>query len=114
MNNELLMTAQSVGTEDEASERRLYVTGAVLAFILTAVAFGLVWLKLFNGTVALLVLGALALIQTIVHLHYFLHIDTAKSHRDDLMLILFSAVIILMMISGTIWILYDQHIRMMM
>jgi len=114
MNNEPLMNAQPVGTEDEASERRLYITGALLAFLLTAAAFGLVWMKLFSGVEALIVLGALALIQTIVHLHYFLHIDTSKSHRDDLMLILFSAVIILMMVSGTIWILYDQHIRMMM
>ncbi len=108
------MTAQPVGAEDEASERRRYVKGAVLAVVLTVVAFGLVWMKLLSGVAALVVLGALALIQTVVHLYYFLHLDTSKSHRDDLMLIMFSAVIILMMVSGTIWILYDQHMRMMM
>ena len=113
MNNDSVVTTQTVRTEDEASERRRYVVGALLAFVLTTAAFGLVWLKLLSGVEALIVLGALALVQTIVHLYYFLHIDTEKSHRDDLMLISFSAVIILMMVAGTIWILYDQHTRMM-
>lgn len=113
MKNKPLTTAQTNATENEANERRLYVTGFALALILTFAAFGLVWLKLLNGGVALMALGALALIQAVVHLRYFLHIDMAKSHRDDLMLILFTVLIILIMVSGTIWILYDQHLRMM-
>ena len=114
MNNKYFIPPQNVSIENEADERRLYIMGAVFAFILTVAAFGIVWLKLFSGGLALIVLGALALIQAVVHLHYFLHINTSRSHRDDLMLILFSVLIVLLMISGTMWILYDQHIRMML
>lgn len=97
----------------EARERRGYVVGLVLAVLLTGGAFALVWMKLMSGSAALAVLGALAAVQIVVHLRFFLHIDLARSHRDDLKLILFAGLILLVMVSGTIWILYDQHMRMM-
>jgi len=99
--------------EDEGHERRSYVIGLALALVLTTGAFLVVWLDWFSGTAALAALGLLALIQAVVHLRYFLHIDLQRSHRDDLMLILFTVLILLIMVSGTIWILYDQHVRMM-
>ena len=99
--------------EDESEERRSYLIGIGLALILTIAAFAVVWMKVVSGMTAIAVLGALALIQVVVHLRCFLHIDLARSHRDDLLLILFTVLIILIMVSGTIWILYDQHMRMM-
>ena len=99
--------------ESEGRERRSYVVGLVLAVLLTGSAFGLVWMKLMSGSAALAVLGLLAAVQIVVHLRFFLHIDLARSHRDDLKLILFAGLILLVMVSGTIWILYDQHMRMM-
>ncbi len=99
--------------EDEARERLSYVIGLVLALLLTTGAFGLVWFQLVKGGTALAGLGLLAFLQALVHLRYFLHIDLAKSHRDDLKLILFTVLILLVMVSGTIWILYDLHFRMM-
>jgi cytochrome o ubiquinol oxidase operon protein cyoD len=99
--------------EDEGRERLSYVVGLVLALLLTTGAFAVVWLDLLSGGAALAALGLLALVQAVVHLRYFLHIDLARSHRDDLMLILFTVLILLIMVAGTIWILYDQHIRMM-
>lgn len=99
--------------EDEGRERRSYVIGLVLALVLTTGAFAVVGLNLLSGGAALAGLGLLALIQAVVHLRYFLHIDLQRSHRDDLLLILFTVLILLIMVSGTIWILYDQHVRMM-
>lgn len=96
-----------------SNEHRSYFIGLLLALVLTLIAFGLVWLKLVTGTQALAVLGALALVQVVVHLSFFLHIDLGKSHRDDLMLILFTSLILLLIVAGTIWILWDQHARMM-
>lgn len=95
------------------SEKRSYCMGICLALILTLIAFGLVWFKVVTGTQALVVLGVLALLQVVVHLHYFMHIDLGQSHRDDLMLILFTSLILLLIIAGTVWILWDLHARMM-
>lgn len=99
--------------EGEAAERRSYIVGFVLAFLLTGAAFALVWTQVVAGLAALAVLGMLALAQILVHFRCFLHIDLARSHRDDLKLILFTVLIVGMIIGGTIWILYDQHTRMM-
>jgi cytochrome o ubiquinol oxidase operon protein cyoD len=57
-------------------------------------------------------LALLALVQIVVHFRFFMHIDLRKSHRDDLQLILFTALIIGLMVGGTIWILASQHARM--
>lgn len=97
---------------EECVERRDYVKGLVLAFLLTIIAFAIVWLKLLSSPATLLLLGALALIQGAVQVRYFLHVDT-RSHRDDLLLILFTVLIAAIVVGGTIWILWDQHMRMM-
>jgi cytochrome o ubiquinol oxidase operon protein cyoD len=98
----------------EAAEQRSYCIGVCFALILTLAAFAVVWLRLLTGTQAVAALGALALVQIVVHLRYFMHIDLEKSHRDDLLLILFTVLIVLIIVAGTIWILWNQHMRMMM
>lgn len=97
---------------DLKRERRSYVLGLGLAFILTAVPFGLVAWSDFSRLALLTVIGLFAAAQIIVHLRFFLHIDLSKSHRDDLQLILFTSVIILLMVGGTLWIMSDLAHRM--
>ena len=109
----LKTASNSVPPAEPRNEQRNYCIGLCLALVLTVIAFGLVWLKMVSGTQALAVLGVLALVQVVVHLRFFLHIDLGKSHRDDLMLILFTSLILLLIVAGTIWILWDQHARMM-
>jgi GH15 family glucan-1,4-alpha-glucosidase len=50
---------------------------------------------------------------TIVHFRFFLHISLRKSARDDLQLMLFSALIVILMVSGTLIILFNLRARMM-
>ena len=59
-----------------------------------------------------IVLG-LALVQMVVHFRFFLHISFRKSARDDLQLILFSTLIVILMVSGTLVILFNLRARMM-
>lgn len=98
---------------DEAGERRSYILGLAWALVLTVAAFAVVWLDVLQGRHALLGLGALAVIQIIVHFRCFLHVQVAKSHQDDLRLILFTTLIVIIIVAGTVWILWDQHARMM-
>ena len=56
---------------------------------------------------------ALALVQMVVHFRFFLHISLAKSARDDLQLILFSTLIMVLMVSGTLVVLFNLRHRMM-
>jgi cytochrome o ubiquinol oxidase operon protein cyoD len=102
----------STGHHEESAEHRDYVKGLVLAFILTVASFSVAWFKLLTGPAALILLGVLALVQSAAQIRYFLHVD-GRSHRDDLLLILFSSLIVLIIVGGTIWILWNQHARMM-
>lgn len=93
-------------------ERRSYLVGLALAAVLTAVAFGAVAWSGWSRSSLLWVIGTSAVVQVGVHFRYFLHIDLSKSKRDDLQLILFSFLIVLLMAGGTIWILTNLRGRM--
>ncbi|SFH10650.1 cytochrome o ubiquinol oxidase subunit IV [Methylobacterium gossipiicola] len=96
-----------------AREIRTYAIGYLLAVLLTGAAFGAVhWRVASAPTVFGIVLG-LGLMQMIVHFRFFLHITLGKSSRADLQLILFSTLIIVLMVSGTLVILFNLHHRMM-
>ena len=90
-----------------------YMTGFVLAVILTAVPFILVAFKLVSATTTLVVIAVLALIQVLVHLRYFLHLDFKDTPRENLATLAFTAVLIIIMIGGSLWIMFDLHARMM-
>jgi cytochrome o ubiquinol oxidase subunit IV len=90
-----------------------YGTGYGLALSLTLGAFGSVYFRLMAPWTTLAVVLGLALIQVMVHLRFFLHIDLKRSARSDLQLILFSAGIILLMLGGTLVILGNLRMRMM-
>ena len=90
-----------------------YVIGLASAVVLTAVAFGTVALDAFSRTTTLWIVAGTALLQVVVHFRFFLHIDLSRSKRDDLQLILFSSLIVLLMVGGTLWILSNLHDRMM-
>ena len=99
--------------EDDQAELRSYVLGWGLALVLSAVPFGAVAFGWFGTRTALWIIGVCALVQVVVHFRLFLHIDLRKSKRDDLQLILFSSLIVLLMAGGTVWILANLHMRMM-
>ena len=93
-------------------ELRSYIYGFTLALILTGLAFGMVHWSLFQHFWMLIGIGALALLQIIVHFRFFLHIGFSKQNREDLQLILFSTLILALMVGGTIWVLFNLASRM--
>ncbi|WP_051234924.1 cytochrome o ubiquinol oxidase subunit IV [Marinimicrobium agarilyticum] len=97
---------------DPRREFREYCIGGALALLLTCLAFALVASQWLGTTACLITLSGLALAQMLVQFRYFLHIDIHRSHRDELQLILFTGLIILLMVGGTIWILWNLHSRM--
>jgi cytochrome o ubiquinol oxidase operon protein cyoD len=97
----------------KASEVRSYVVGYGMALVLTCAAFAMVRWQLLSATRTLTIVLVLALLQMVVHFRFFLHISLRKSARDDLQLILFSALIVILMVSGTLVILFNLRARMM-
>lgn len=94
-------------------ELYFYITGFVLSLVLTFIPFGLVVWSDWPVYSILIGVGICALIQIFVHFRFFLHIDLSKEKREDLYLLLFSLILLIIMAGGTIWILWSLHIRMM-
>jgi cytochrome o ubiquinol oxidase subunit IV len=89
-----------------------YLTGFVLAVILTAIPFTLVWGGILTGTAVYVVIAVAAILQVIVHLVFFLHIDLKSTPSENLFFLGFAAVLICIMVGGSLWIMMDLHHRM--
>lgn len=98
--------------QGKRSDIRTYFIGYVAALVLTAAAFAVVRWPSFGSATTLGIVLALALTQMVVHFRFFLHISLARSTRDDLRLILFSTLIVILMVSGTLVILLNLRTRM--
>lgn len=93
-------------------ELRSYLWGLGLTLCLTLLPFGLVHWSALPLSSLLYAILACAVVQVVVHFRFFLHVDLSKQRRDDLNLILFSALIFVILVGGTIWILSNLYVRM--
>ncbi len=95
---------------------RTYLIGFSLALFLTVMPFCLVIFSR-DDFPHDFILGALALaavVQILVHLHFFLHLDRSSEQSWNVLALLFTVLIIGIMLGGTLWIMFDLHGRMMM
>ena len=94
--------------------RRGYLIGFALSAILTAVPFWLVMNDVLADVQAtILTIMALAFVQIIVHTVFFLHVSTRSEGGWTLMALAFTAVMIVIVISGSLWIMYHLNSNMM-
>ncbi len=94
--------------------RRSYLAGFALAVVLTIVPFWLVMGHvLADAATTTLVIFALAAVQIAVHVRFFLHVDTRSEGGWTLISFAFAAVVICIMVGGSIWIMYHLNTNMM-
>jgi len=92
---------------------RPYIIGIVAALILTAIPFGLVATGALSRSTTLGIIVVFAVIQILVHLRFFLHINLETTPRENLVALAFAAVLIFLMVGGSLWIMFDLYHRMM-
>jgi cytochrome o ubiquinol oxidase operon protein cyoD len=92
---------------------RTYTQGFVLSLLLTLISFGVVMGGNYSAPVALVIVVAAAVLQILVQMHYFLHLDASSSQRWNVMVLLYTVIIIALLVGGTLWIMYNTGIRMM-
>ncbi len=98
---------------ERIAEIRTCATGYGIALLLTGGAFAAVQWQVLTPVHTLFIVLALGLVQMVVHFRFFLHLSFKKSARADLLLVLFSSLIIGLMVSGTLVVLMNLHARMM-
>ncbi len=92
---------------------RTYATGFVLSILLTAIAFGLVMHGALPRWAILTGIFSAAVLQILVHLHYFLHLNTSSAARWNVMALLLTVLIITLFVGGTLWIMYHLNYRLL-
>lgn len=103
-------------SEDRAAENRRelrsYLSGLGLACALTGVPFALVYWPTLPHFWIVVAIGAFAVVQIMVHFRFFLHIEPRRQKADDLHLMLFTTLILILMGGGTVWVLANLASRM--
>lgn len=90
-----------------------YLIGFVLAVILTVVPFYMVMAGGYSAQTTVVTVVVLAVIQMLVHLVYFLHMDSSSEQRWNVFAFVFTAVIIGIVAGGTLWVMYNMNVNMM-
>jgi cytochrome o ubiquinol oxidase operon protein cyoD len=90
-----------------------YFTGFILSLILTLAAYFLTVNQVFVGVVLMGVIGALTVIQALVQLFLFLDLGRETKPRWNLIVFLFMLLITLILVVGSIWIMYNLNYNLM-
>ena len=98
---------------DYHASRRTYLIGFLLSVALTAVPFWLVMTGALAPQVAGILIVALAVAQILVHTVCFLHVNTRSEGGWTLMAYAFAAVMVLIVIAGSLWIMHHLSVNMM-
>jgi cytochrome o ubiquinol oxidase operon protein cyoD len=90
-----------------------YAVGFLLSVVLTAIPFWLVMGKVLPASATGVVILAFAAVQMLVHMVYFLHLNAKVEGGWSLLALLFTAALVLIMLSGSIWVMYHMNANMM-
>lgn len=93
---------------------RDYVIGFVLSVILTAIPFWLVMSgAIADKQVTALVITAFAVVQIVVHMIYFLHMNTRSEGGWNMLALIFTIVLVVIVLSGSMWVMFHLNTNMM-
>jgi cytochrome o ubiquinol oxidase operon protein cyoD len=91
-----------------------YMTGFVLSVVLTAIPFWVVMTGQFESamTTALVILG-LGAVQIVVHMIYFLHMNTRSEGGWNMLALIFTLVLVVITLAGSLWVMFHLNENMM-
>src|SRR6478672_8169542 len=91
-----------------------YVKGFVLSVVLTAIPFWLVMGNILHDTILTsIVVMAFAAVQIVVHMIYFLHMNTKSEGGWTFLALLFTLTLVAITLVGSIWVMYHMDHNMM-
>lgn len=91
-----------------------YVKGFVLAVLLTVIPFWLVMGEVFQSpTTTTLVILAFAAVQIVVHMVYFLHLNSKAEGGWTMLSLIFTVVLLVIMLVGSIWVMFHLNTNLM-
>jgi cytochrome o ubiquinol oxidase operon protein cyoD len=103
------------GHDDGAPHATLkdYLSGFLASVILTALAFWLVMGKVYAPGATLALILALGSVQIVVHVIYFLHMNTKSQAGWNILALMFTLTLVVITLAGSLWVMYHLNQNMM-
>ena len=89
-----------------------YSIGFLLSVLLTVIPFALVMYPSFSSLTTLYVIATFAVVQVLVQLGFFLHMNTRSDEGWNMIAFIFTAVIIAIVVVGSLWIMFHLNHNM--
>ncbi|KAA3447302.1 cytochrome o ubiquinol oxidase subunit IV [Mesorhizobium sp. SARCC-RB16n] len=88
--------------------------GFVLSVILTAIPFWLVMTGAIDDKQATaIVVMAFAAVQIVVHMVFFLHMNTTSEGGWSMLALIFTLILVVIVLTGSLWVMYHLNANMM-
>lgn len=102
------------GDGHDHGTRRTYLIGFALSVILTAIPFWLVMGNVIEDKmIATLLIMGFGVVQIFVHMVYFLHMNTKSEGGWTMMAAIFTIIVIVIALSGSLWVMFHLNTNMM-
>lgn len=98
---------------DQKQLTTAYTMGFLLSLLLTIIPYLMVVNQRLAGTALIAGLIGLALAQLFIQLFFFLHLGNERGPRWNLMAFVFMAMIVLIVVAGSLWIMNNLNYNMM-
>lgn len=114
---DLTADSESHGHEDDGASHgtlKGYVIGFILAVVLTAIPFWLVMAKVIpSPAITAAVILGIAAVQIVVHMVYFLHMNTRSEGGWTMLALIFTLMLVVITLSGSLWVMFHLNHNMM-
>ncbi|MFB9266673.1 cytochrome o ubiquinol oxidase subunit IV [Bradyrhizobium erythrophlei] len=91
-----------------------YLIGFGLSVVLTAIPFWLVMSgSLGSKPLTALAIMLLAAVQIVVHMIYFLHMNTRSENGWSMMALIFTVIMVVIALTGSLWVMHHLNVNMM-
>lgn len=90
-----------------------YIIGFILSIALTVVPYLIVVNHMLAGEAIAIAIVVLGILQLLVQLIFFLHLSAAPDQRWNVMSFAFTVLILVIVVAGSLWIMYNMDYNMM-
>jgi len=106
------MTAGAHGHTEGHGSLKGYLIGFALSVVLTAVPFWLVMSGALPKAQTEAAIIAFAAAQIVVHMIYFLHMNTKSEGGWNFLALIFTVVLVVIALSGSLWVMFHLTANM--
>ncbi|UVK76623.1 MAG: cytochrome bo3 ubiquinol oxidase subunit 4 [Sodalis sp. Fse] len=99
--------------DHQHSNHKSYLTGFILSIILTIIPFAMVMNNSASKNTLIAVIVICAVVQILIHLIYFLHLNTSSEQQWNLIAFMFTLLIIAIFVVGSLWIMWYLNYNLM-